>query len=281
MKKVLLMAIAIVTATNILGQNKFPEGYFTDETRPKDYDFIKAPPSLTGGDFANDFYYYQWGRKQRETEGVSEQAIFDEAAQLYEVFSHKVLGFELNHETTPEILRLCERAVSDAIPANTTVKNIYQRQRPFATFNDPSLKPEEDEEEAKTFSYPSGHSTRGYIFALTLITVMPELTTQIMERAQEYAINRIICGHHWKSDIDASLLLASGVFANIVCTDEFQEQLIKARAEYQQIMNGTTGASALRMQPSAASQAYTIHGIQATDASRGIIIQNGQKAMRK
>ena len=73
-----------------------------------------------------------------------------------------------------------------------------------------------DEEEAKTFSYPSGHSTRGYMFGLVLCTVMPEKTSDILDRAQYYAYNRVICGHHWKSDTDASLMLAAALFANIV-----------------------------------------------------------------
>jgi len=33
-----------------------------------------------------------------------------------------------------------------------------------------------------------------------------------MDRAQAYAMNRVICGHHWKSDTDASLLLAATIY---------------------------------------------------------------------
>ena len=72
-------------------------------------------------------------------------------------------------------------------------------------------------------------------FALALCTVVPEHTSEIMLRAQYYALNRVVCGHHWKSDIDASLLLASAMFANIVCTDEYQQQLVKAREEYKRV----------------------------------------------
>ena len=182
MKKLFLMAvIAIATVTNAWGQN-FPDGFLTSETYPS-YDFIFAPPSLTSGEFAYDFYHYQMGRTLREIDGVSEQAISDEAAQLYQVFDESVIGFNLSYETTPEILLLCERAVTDAMKGNTTVKKKFQRIRPFATFHDLSLKPETDDEEAKTFSYPSGHSTRGYMFALVLCTVMPEKTSEILDRA--------------------------------------------------------------------------------------------------
>lgn len=34
MKKLFLMAIAIITVTNVWGQNKFADPYMTDEQRP-------------------------------------------------------------------------------------------------------------------------------------------------------------------------------------------------------------------------------------------------------
>lgn len=83
------------------------------------------------------------------------------------------------------------------------------------------------------------------MYALVLCTVMPEHTTQIMRRAQQYAYNRVICGHHWKSDTDASLVLASTMFAYIVCTDAYQAQLAKARAEYQALKGDPTAVRAL------------------------------------
>ena len=66
----------------------------------------------------------------------------------------------------PEIVLLCERATTDASNANRKVKNKYQRIRPFATFKDPSLTPWSDPEEETTFSYPSGHTARGFMYAM-------------------------------------------------------------------------------------------------------------------
>lgn len=192
-----------------------------------------------------------------------------------------VLGVVLTEENTPEIITLLQRAVTDAHAANTKVKNEYKRVRPFAQFKEPSLKPWEDEEEASSYSYPSGHSTRGWISALVLATVAPEFAEELFARAHLYAQNRVICGHHWKTDIDASLMLASGIFASIVCTDAYQEQLKKARAEYQQIKSGTGVKQATVVQHPATSQAYTFSGTPAAESSHGIIIQNGQKAIKK
>lgn len=236
MKQILTSAIILLfTASNTWAQ-KYPEGFLTDKTGPSDYDFVQAPPTMTSGAFAEDFYYYQWGIQQREIEGKSEKALSDEMTTLYEAFS-SCAGINLTPEETPEITLLCLRTVADISKANTAVKNKYQRKRPFATFNAPSLKPETDDYVAKTFSYPSGHSSRGYAFAMALCTVIPSQTTAIMLRAQEYALNRVVCGHHWKSDTEASLLLAATMFTNVVCTDEYQAQLQKARAEYQRLSN--------------------------------------------
>ena len=276
MKKLFLMAIAIITVTNVCGQNKFADPYMTDEQRPNGLKWLPDPPKLTGADFTYDFYYYQWGRDQREDKKVSEQALFDERAPLDSVYE-RILKIDLGKETAPEIYLLCERAVSDVHAANKEVKNVWQRTRPFAQFKEPSLKPWEDEEEASTFSYPSGHSSRGPNRQCS-----SGIKSKFIPYRLSYALNRVICGHHWKSDVDASLMLAAGIFAAIVCTDGYQQQLVKARAEYEQIRKGMTNVpKATIVQHPAGTPAYTINGTPATESSRGIIIQNGQKTLRK
>ena len=280
MKKIILTVVAAVMAISSVWGQKYPDGFLTDETRPKNYDFVKPYPELTSGAFAYDFYYYQWGREQRDYQDVSQQALWDESAELYQVFGvESILGIDLSRDLTPEIILLCERAATDASTANTAVKNKYQRLRPFFTFKEESLKPWTDEEEGKTLSYPSGHSSRGYIFALALCTVAPDHTTEIMLRAQDYALNRVICGHHWKTDTDASLLLAATMFANVVCTEGYQAQLKKAIAEYKSIIGGGTRIDAPAAEAASRSAAiYDMNGRQLNaKPDNGIYIQDGQK----
>jgi len=223
------------TAT-LWAQQKTPEyePYMAQEALPDGVEFLPAPPSMTSGEFYNDFYYYQWGVKQREDSLVSQRALEDEKGDLPAVFS-EAFGWPLSAEETPEIVRLASRASYDAYYANKHVKDHYQRIRPYAVFNQPSLQPEADEKRKVTWSYPSGHSSCGYMFALALCTVNPDRTEQIMQRAREYAMNRIVCGHHWKSDTEASLLLVAGLFTNIVITEEYQQQLEKARKEFKKL----------------------------------------------
>jgi len=40
-------------------------------------------------------------------------------------------------------------------------------------------------------------------------------------------------GRHWKSDIDAGLMLAAALFSDITACEAYQKQLIKAKAEYE------------------------------------------------
>ena len=94
---------------------------------------------------------------------------------------------------------------------------------------------EADEGNRTTFSYPSGHTIRGWVYALTLALVVPDSTEALIARAQEYAINRVICGRHYKSDIDASLVEATAVMSRLLSNAAFLEQLEKARKEYAHI----------------------------------------------
>ena len=280
-RKAFMLSLVILCGT-IGAWAQYPSPYLSDDTRPDGTKWIPEPPSAMSGAFANDYYYYQWGKSQRDGD-TGQQALSDESEKLCAVFSES-LGIEISPTATPEIYLLVEFAVTDAYWANKKVKDYYQRRRPFATFNEPSLKPEEDAQEASTFSYPSGHSTRGWMYALVLTTLAPERTEFLMERARDYSLNRVVCGHHWKSDIDASLMLTSGIFANIVVTEAFQAQLMKARAEYLKIKNGSSATNiqnSTTMDPAQKKDAavYNLQGQPVNKASThgGIYVQNGRK----
>ena len=276
----LLIAVALcgLSASPCRAQ-QYTEPYLTDETRPNGLNWLPDPPELTSAAFTYDFYYYQLGRQLREVDGVGELALSDESAALMDVFS-EVLGINLSYETTPEIVQLAERATNDAHKANSVVKKHYQRVRPFAQFKEPSLKPETDEEEAATYSYPSGHSSRGWMYALALASVAPECAENLFLRAHAYANNRVICGHHWKSDTDASLMLAAGIFATVVSTDEYRAQLVKAREEYLRLKGDPTAVRSAQTRAATGSAAiFDLQGrrLDTAPTAPGIYITDGQK----
>jgi acid phosphatase (class A) len=94
---------------------------------------------------------------------------------------------------------------------------------------------EEDSTYIESFSYPSGHSVRGWVYALTLALVVPDSTEALISRAQEYAVNRVVCGRHWKSDTEASLIEATALMSRLLSNEQFLAQLERARREYAQL----------------------------------------------
>ena len=67
--------------------------------------------------------------------------------------------------------------------------------------------------------------------ALTLVQMIPEDRTQIMKRADEYARNRLICGVHYPTDIDAGREIAYLMFGYMLANPQFQRELSSARNE--------------------------------------------------
>lgn len=282
MKKRLLSLQLLLFVSISVAFAQFPDPFLTDDSRPDGSKWIPDPPSLTGTEFVNDFYFYQWGKTQRDGE-TGEQALSDESTPLYQVFS-EAMGIKLSYTETPEIILLAEAATSDAHRSNKTIKTYYPRRRPFATFNEQSLNPEEDEAEATTLCYPSTHATNGWMFAFVLCSIAPEQTEAIMSRARDYAMNRVICGHHWKSDIDASLMLAAGLFPAIVTTEAYQQQLARAKKEYALAKGEVNKVSEQALTPSdSPSPTYNLQGqrVNAQDKPRQIYVRKGAKFIAK
>ena len=204
--------------------------FLSAEERPNHLKFITSPPAFGSKDFDNDSYFYEIGKEQRSTpRGV--QAALDEVQWMSKAFSGSA-GFVIDPEECPEIFKLVEGAKKDANEVNKAAKDYYHRERPFVHFGEPSLVPEYDAEYADSWSYPSGHTIRGWVYAFTLALVVPDSTEALISRAQEYAINRVICGRHYKSDIDAALVEATAVMCRLMSNEAFQAQLARAREEY-------------------------------------------------
>lgn len=196
--------------------------------------FLPAPPQKGSGEFQNDTFYYTWGKQQRTDSLTAARAATDEVLPLSDAFA-EAFGMEISQEGTPEIYRLVEGVKRDAANVNRAAKNHFRRQRPFEHFAEPSLLPTADHWYRGTYSYPSGHSMRGWTYALTLALVATERTEALMLRARQYAMNRVICGRHWKSDIDASLMEATALMTRLENNEAFGRQLEKAREEYRRL----------------------------------------------
>ena len=60
---------------------------------------------------------------------------------------------------------------------------------------------------------------------------MPEYREQIFARAADYANSRLVCGVHFRSDTDASRVLAYAMHALVREQPAYQQKLAAARKE--------------------------------------------------
>ncbi|MGA2480652.1 MAG: phosphatase PAP2 family protein [Spirochaetia bacterium] len=80
-------------------------------------------------------------------------------------------------------------------------------------------------------SYPSGHANAGYVIAIVLAQMVPEKRAEIFARAQAFALNRVIGGVHFRSDIEAGRLSGTLIAAAMFRQPDFQRDLNAARKE--------------------------------------------------
>jgi acid phosphatase (class A) len=81
------------------------------------------------------------------------------------------------------------------------------------------------------YSYPSGHSTTGYLEALVLTMIVPEKRDAILARADDYAYSRVVCGVHYRTDVEASKSVAYAMIGVMMNNPQFKEELQAARSE--------------------------------------------------
>jgi acid phosphatase (class A) len=139
-----------------------------------------------------------------------------------------VLGPGFTAEALPATALLSAHVRKDESAAGSPLKDIYRRPRPYQA--DSTLHPV-CTINPKPTSYPSGHSLSGYLLAFTLVQLVPEKRQQIFDRADEYVHNRMVCGVHYASDIEASRRVAYAIFGSMAASPNFQRDLAAAREE--------------------------------------------------
>lgn len=145
-----------------------------------------------------------------------------------------VFGSAFTPQALPLTARLSEHVGQDESANTAPLKRGFARVRPYNA--DKSLRPI-CKTKTKDDSYPSGHATAGYLEALTLIELAPEKRDAILARAQDYANNRLVCGVHYRSDIEASKVLAYAIHATMRDNPQYQLEVAAARRELRALLD--------------------------------------------
>jgi len=111
------------------------------------------------------------------------------------------LGLDPAHgPPLPALRKFTDTAESDIRPYVRAVKDKYRRLRPYEI--EPKLGPCIGDV-ADDLSYPSGHATYAFVMGALLSELVPERRTALIRRAEEFARQRLVCGVHFPSDIEA------------------------------------------------------------------------------
>ncbi len=153
-------------------------------------------------------------------------AQFDDSHEDIFLYAN-VLGPAFTAENLPLTAALSKHLRNDVGIVNKPLKDHFARPRPYNA--DTTLHPVCPTN--KDFSYPSGHSFNGYLFALVLTQLFPARSAEILARADVYAHNRVICEAHYPSDLEASRRAAYALFGALLETPRFQSELNAARTE--------------------------------------------------
>ena len=241
--------------------------------------FLNNPVDTASYRYISDVARYWAAKPLRYTERGDTAAREAEYSveMMYSVFGD-AMKQQLSPETTPAICALIDLVLDKASETADRLKPLRFRKRPFVQLHEPSFVAGDEEKERGKSSFPSGHTNLGWTTALIMAEVAPDHQDEILRRGYQYGYNRLIVGYHWATDIEATRILSSALVARLHADPAVLQLIANAASAYQQLVTGiapTVGTTA------APTPAYRLDGIPATDATRGIIIENGKKTVKK
>lgn len=151
---------------------------------------------------------------------------------------YSVLGPKFDLSKLPATSKLIAEIDNDQAIAASAAKVYFHRRFPVASsplLGDYHVYSCDDDVKAPVDrpyrSYPSGHSTMGYTFAVVLSGLVPNKSQEILARAEDFAYSRRICGDHYRSDTEASHALGSSLGIMFLSSPTLQSQIAAAKAE--------------------------------------------------
>ena len=143
------------------------------------------------------------------------------------------MGIPINDTETPHLYMLLRRSFTDAALSTYAAKNHYNRTRPFMENNRPTCTPNDEAFLRKDGSYPSGHTTIGWAWALILTEIAPTQTDAILARGRSFGDSRLVCNVHWQSDVNEGRIMGASTVARLHADPAFVADLEAAKADYE------------------------------------------------
>lgn len=190
---------------------------------------ILAPPPKPGS--ATESADETVVKATRSLEGSPRWALAAHDAVNYIGAFDCALGLTITHDATPKTVQLLSRVGADASRVIDAAKDHFARPRPFVGTSLPICVENQRSGLAKSFSYPSGHSTFSWASGLILAEMEPDKAGVILARARAFGESRVVCGVHYPSDVEAGRTTGAALVAALHANPEFQAAFAAAKAE--------------------------------------------------
>lgn len=224
-----LLVVFFASAAVLAAVAQTSSGYLADGA----FDVMAVlPPAPSAGDprFNADRLIFLETRKLIGTPryALATSDVQGGAANLMKDFSCAV-GVSLTPQNAPRTAALIQRASRDTAAQTNRAKEIFKRVRPFLI--DPGEVCEDKVSLARSYDYPSGHTTAGWTWALILSELAPAHSTEILARGRAYGESRFICGAHNESAVEGGRLSATATMTAVRSTAAYQADAAAAKAE--------------------------------------------------
>lgn len=231
--KFLLAILIFIPSICFAAKSYIDHGSFLkSEQAVNSYKLLPPPPEYDDVSFLADEAGYFYGRslinKPRWNLAKVDADLSDDG--IGSQFSSAV-KFEISKNNTPKLYEFLLKLRKDNDNAASFAKKYYMRVRPFVMFDVKTCEPDDEPFLRNSGSYPSGHSTSGWSFALILSEMIPERSEQILKRGFDYGQSRVICGAHWQSDVDAGRVLAAAMLSKLKSNNEFNQSFNEVKKE--------------------------------------------------
>jgi acid phosphatase (class A) len=141
------------------------------------------------------------------------------------IFSQSV-GSWFNPDDLPVTADFLNDVLTDSKAVCKSAKDVFKRRRPYLI--DSRIKPCETED---SYAYPSSHSTRAIVLAMTVAQIVPDKKVVLIAQANDIGDDRALAGQHFPSDVAAGRILGKAIFEKMMENPDFKAELQKAKAE--------------------------------------------------
>jgi acid phosphatase (class A) len=190
------------------------------------------PPACGSMTDLGDLNCVLWARDHRK--GADINRARSEQGNFHFQLLADVLGPGFTEESLPKTATLLKNAIGDAENFSEMLKGKFRRPRPF--MNHPDVHPVLDTDKLKnSWSYPSGHSTRGTTITLILARLIPPKADQLKQWACTYGWDRVIGGVHYPIDVCAGRDLGTMVVEKLLADEAFKKDLAACKDEIKKL----------------------------------------------